>query len=223
MSKASRRATKERIVAKVQQVSQKVLAGTEDLPFAVLLPFKSVMSDHLRDNKIGNDGSLHDITIKFAKDVIKGNHLETAQDNLEYRNAIRASYGLEDHADTKDTTGAASKTTNTAKNDSIKAGAGFAASIATGNIPALVSQVLAYVKVLADKKKAGLPLSPAETKILDNANVAAQKVQDAAQEAVEESLSNRIKDFIFSASGIAFFSALILLVAYLAHRKAKNG
>jgi lipopolysaccharide/colanic/teichoic acid biosynthesis glycosyltransferase len=82
---------------------------------------------------------------------------------------------------------------------------------------------LAYVKVLADKKKAGLPLSPAETKILDNANVAAQKVQDAAQEAVEESLSNRIKDFIFSASGIAFFSALILLVAYLAHRKAKNG
>ncbi len=196
--------------ATIKKEAVKILAKADirDVPFAALLPFKGMMRNGLNEKKIAHVDHMYDIVPKFYNHVVRQNHFDSLDTEFAaspyYR--LRHEADFENHAD-KAAVGAA-----------VSAGANIAVAAATGNVGQMVTEVLKYIKSLKDRKNAGKTLSPAEQKILDQAEDAADKIKIEAVDAAEESISDVIKEFVFSWKGIVSLVALLGL-SYLAFSK----
>ncbi len=206
-----------KVTEAVTKVAEKVLekADPRDLPFAPLLPFKGVMRDALHSSNVEHTDHLHDIVPKFHNHIVKANHFDDAETTF-YGNQ---NFALIQEEDTYPMRG------NFNLSDSTKALASSAVSAASsaavGNIGGMVTVVFNYIKGLVAKKKSGAPMTKQEEQILKSSETVAATIQSEGTNLVEESISERIKEFMFSWKGGVTIAAIILLIVVAIRKTGK--
>lgn len=189
--------------AALKNVASKVLTTAEDIPFAILLPFKGIMAGKLDSNHISHTSALHDIAIKFAAHVSGLKHFDA--------NYFEGNSGTLYNVDTNELVGAGG---------SILSGA--ATGGATGAIAATIQAVVNYFKNLQAKKASGQPLTPEETKELAQGEQIASSVNATLTGVVEASITTRVKDFMFSWKGGVVLIVIVALVGYAVYSSGKK-
>lgn len=85
---------------------------------------------------------------------------------------------------------------------------------------AIISTIIAFFQNIKDKKAKGEALSADEQRVLNTAESTINTVTDAAADSAQSALSSQVKDFIFSWKGGATLIGLIILFAWMGHRRS---
>lgn len=178
----------------INKLADKVRLVGQDIPFAPLLPFKKLMKNRLDEKGIPHDNSLKDVSIQFARSIGSMNNFEEM--------AVAGLYG--DSVEGRDN--ALGKVGGGIVNAGIQAGTGNV----TGAVSTVIKTIVEYFRNLKERKAKGETLSKDEEKLLSQAEDTAEAVKESAEEYAENTVAEKLRDFIFSWKGA--LSLLVLLV-----------
>ena len=181
-------------VQKIKTVGKKIVNKAEDVPFLVLMPFKGLMNKALARKGVQHGSSLHETAIAFSKHIA-GKHFEETHD-FEQKKCF-------DQVQMFSQPGVRILNNADAHYNIIE-------EAASG----IIKGILEFIKGLKKKADSGQPLTDLEKEVLDQAAIASDAVEKAGQDLIEDDISVRIKDFLFSWKGGLTLVGIVLLILY---------